>query len=211
MTRKAYQMKTLALLVTAIVAGSSYAGAGKAPPAPYALASVSFEVTGGGPQSGWSLRVDGTGTGMRVSHNPLLPEAERSQFKVDPSEVFELLQRCYREGVFDLNSAYGPPLKIRLREDGVVDTLVTVVADASWSSLRIRIDGYEKSISWLKGFGNPPPVIEELEQRIEALEAEASGSGGSSNHRLDPPHSGVTALAQGRKRRATGRAGQAER
>ena len=31
------------------------------------------------------------------------------------------------------------------------------------------------------------------------------------NHRLDPPHSGVTALAQNRKRRATGRAGQAER
>ena len=31
------------------------------------------------------------------------------------------------------------------------------------------------------------------------------------NHRLDPPHSGVTALAQSRKRRATGRAGQAER
>ena len=31
------------------------------------------------------------------------------------------------------------------------------------------------------------------------------------NHRLDAPHSGVTALAQGRKRRATGRAGQAER
>ncbi len=31
------------------------------------------------------------------------------------------------------------------------------------------------------------------------------------NHRLDPAHSGVTALAQGRTRRATGRAGQAER
>ena len=37
------------------------------------------------------------------------------------------------------------------------------------------------------------------------------GKGASSNHRLDPPHSGVTALAQSRKRRATGRAGQAER
>ena len=31
------------------------------------------------------------------------------------------------------------------------------------------------------------------------------------NHRLDAPHSGVTALAQGRKRRATGRARQAYR
>jgi hypothetical protein len=35
--------------------------------------------------------------------------------------------------------------------------------------------------------------------------------GPSPNHRLDPAPSGVTALAQGRKRRATGRAGQAER
>jgi len=32
-----------------------------------------------------------------------------------------------------------------------------------------------------------------------------------SNQRLDAAHSGVTALAQSRKRRATGRAGQAER
>ncbi len=31
------------------------------------------------------------------------------------------------------------------------------------------------------------------------------------NHRLDAPHSGVTPLAQGRKRRATGRARQAQR
>ena len=31
------------------------------------------------------------------------------------------------------------------------------------------------------------------------------------NHRLDAAHSGVTALAQSRKRRATGRARQAER
>ena len=31
------------------------------------------------------------------------------------------------------------------------------------------------------------------------------------NPRLDAPHSGVTARAQGGKRRATGRAGQAER
>ena len=35
--------------------------------------------------------------------------------------------------------------------------------------------------------------------------------GRASNPRLDPPHSGVTALAQGGKRRATGRAGQAQR
>ena len=35
--------------------------------------------------------------------------------------------------------------------------------------------------------------------------------GPTSNYRLDPSHSGVTALAQGRKRRATGRARQAER
>ena len=34
---------------------------------------------------------------------------------------------------------------------------------------------------------------------------------GLANHRLDPPLCGVTALAQSRKRRATGRAGQAER
>ena len=35
--------------------------------------------------------------------------------------------------------------------------------------------------------------------------------GWSPNHRLDAAHSGVTALAQGRKRRATGRACQAQR
>ena len=35
--------------------------------------------------------------------------------------------------------------------------------------------------------------------------------GGRSNQRLDAAHSGVTALAQGRKRRATGRARQAQR
>jgi hypothetical protein len=116
--------------------------------------------------------------------------------------------------VFDLHTTYGPPHQIRLRPDGAVDTLVTVAADAAWTSLYIRIGGYEKVISWLKGLGNPPPIIEELERRIEALVVQApveDRPGGSSNHRLDPPHSGVTALAQSRKRRATGRAGQAER
>jgi len=39
----------------------------------------------------------------------------------------------------------------------------------------------------------------------------AANRGLNPNHRLDPPHLGVTALAQSRKRRATGRAGQAGR
>jgi hypothetical protein len=38
-----------------------------------------------------------------------------------------------------------------------------------------------------------------------------SRGGTAANQRLDAPHSGVTALAQSRKRRATGRARQAQR
>ena len=42
-------------------------------------------------------------------------------------------------------------------------------------------------------------------------EVAESSQGQLPNRRLDATHSGVTALAQGRKRRATGRARQAER
>ena len=210
MTRKKSQRRSLALLLTLASASGSDALGVEAPPATYPLASVSFELSGGGAQSGWSIRVEGSGKGVRESYNPYLVAPERSQFTVDPSRVFELLQRCYREGVFDLHTTYGPPNQIRLRPDGAVDTLGTAAEDAAWTSLRIRIDRYEKVISWLKGLGNPPPIIEELERRIEALVAQApieDRPGGSSNQRLDAPHSGVTALAQGRKHRATGRAG----
>src|SRR5262245_9392330 len=165
---------TMAAIGIVIFGGSSLAAAGEptsvqsAPPASYLLTDVSFEwYEGGGFSGGRAIHIDGAGKGTIISHNGLAGSTT-STFKVDPMEVFRLLELCYRHDVFALNDRYGPPNTVRLNPDGRVETLGHGVADAVWMRVTIRIGGYEKSIGWMKGLGVPPPVLDELEHRIEA-------------------------------------------
>ena len=117
-----------------------------------------------------------------------LKDDTTSPFTVDSAEVFQLLQLCYRDGFFELQSNYGPVNEVRLRADGMVETLTTVVADATGTQVAVRIRGYKKSVSYLKGHGNPPPVVAELERRLNELatigkRAHARG-GRSSNYSM---------------------------
>jgi hypothetical protein len=134
-------------------------------PGTYALADVSVEFSEGGPHGQTSVRIDGNGSGA-VTSTSMLRQQPTEPFTVDLAAVFELLQQCYRGRFFDLQSSYGPPSKVRLGPNGRVDTLETIVADASWSTITVRIGSYTKSVGYMKGVGDLPPVLTDLERRI---------------------------------------------
>lgn len=160
-------------LSIAFALGAGMALAGTVPdkphdqlPSEYSLADVSFEFSEGGAYGGMSVRIGGNGKGV-VTSSSQLREDTATNFEVVPATVFDLLQLCYRGGFFDLQPSYGPPNSVRLRSDGTVETLTTVVADAAWSRITVRIGQYAKSVGYLKGHGNPPPVVAEVETRIQ--------------------------------------------
>ena len=178
-------------------------------PERYALAEVSFEYAEGAGQEGTLVRVDGTGKGI-VRNFFALKEDEVSTFAISSQEVLKLLELCYRESFFDLKSLYGPPNHIRMGADGMIDTLTTVVSHAVRRSVTIRIGQYSKSVSYLPGHGNPPPVVTELARRIAQLRDTTKADthvGRSSNYPISPAPSGVTARAYRSTRLAAGRAG----
>jgi len=172
------------------------------PPSKYSLSEVSFELWEGGSQGSTSVRFDGTGRGT-VKTTWLMRGDTTETFGVEPAKVFELLQLCYREGFFALQSTYGPPPSIRLGADGTIESITTVVADASGTSLTVRLGSYTKSVGYLKGLVKPPSVVTELERRIDELRTTGSrsaGNGGrSSNYQIKPPVVPVTRLASARR------------
>lgn len=159
----------------ALVAAGTISASEQSPPAKhdilpttYRLADVEFEFAEGAARDNSSIRVDGSGHGV-VTGRSALTEETRSPFIVEPLEVFRLLQLCYRGGFFDLQPTYGEPEHVRLRSDGTVETLTTVVADAVGSRVSVRIGEFKRSVTYLKGHGFPPPVVIELEGRIREL------------------------------------------
>ena len=192
-----------------VLAAGSVPGKSDVLASSYALADVMFEFAEGDK----SIQIDGSGKGT-VFEKSALKNQSASPFRVQPVEVFQLLQLCYREQLFDLPTTYGPPNTVRLRPDGIVETSSTAVADAAWSSVTVTIGGYRKSVAYLKGHGNVPAVVVELERRIKELAMIGSRSdvrgGRSSNYALDLPVRPVTVLASART--APGRpAGQRDR
>jgi len=167
-------------------------------PSTYALVDVSIEFAEGGARGGRSLEISGKGTGQSRSSWELKAD-EVTTFSVAPAAVFELLQLCYREQFFDLQSSYGVPNHIRLRPDGTIDTLATVVSHSVPSRVLVRIGKFQKAVSYVKGHGHPPTVVAEVERRIEELAAAGmrtdQGGGRSSNYWLKPTAYRVTALA----------------
>jgi len=167
-------------------------------PSTYALADVEFELSEGGSRGGKSIHVNGSGSGSVVERWEV-KEDTKSAFSVNSGEVFQLLQLCYREGFFDLQSSYGPPNWVRLLPDGMVETMTTVVADATGPQVTVRIGGYKKSVGYLKGHGNPPPVVVELERRLNELATIGKRTdvrgGRSSNYGMNATVRPVTPLA----------------
>jgi hypothetical protein len=192
MTRKEHgKMRLATVLGIAILLGASGSTSLAAerldsdtPPGKYALSDVSIEVRESGNQESTSTRIEGAGRGT-VTTTWKLRDDTTSTFQVEPARVFQLLQLCYREGFFGLQSSYGPPPTLRLGADGTVETGSTIIADAGGTSVTVRIGGYMKSVGYLKGSSNPPPVVTELERQVNELRTTGSrtdGHGGRSSN-----------------------------
>jgi hypothetical protein len=134
-------------------------------PSTYALVDVSIEFAEGGARGGRSLEISGKGTGQSRSSWELKAD-EVTTFSVAPAAVFELLQLCYREQFFDLQSSYGVPNHIRLRPDGTIDTLATVVSH----SISLLREGdvpaeLQPDLQWIRGrlLKNEPKLLRGVE------------------------------------------------
>ena len=148
-----------------------------------------------------TIQVRGDGTG-KIFDGPYYRWAITS-FGVDPTAVCRLLQLADREGFFNLESSY--PARDRIA-DGVANGQVLKFVSVS-------VCDVFHPVSYLEGHDDLPQVLHELECGIKELSPTIqpqSHEGRSSNYPLSPSHSGVTALAQGSKRRA-GRARYHER
>jgi len=156
--------------ISAAVAGEPDKPAVGGPVGPYSLASVTFEYTeSGGSGTGPTITtVRGDGTGSRVSH-PGFDRVESNEFAVEPKQVFKLLDLCYRKGFFDLNDRYGPPNWPRLRPDGMIDVMGTIIADGGGRAVTVRVGNYSKSVGYAEPGGDPPIVVLELVRRIGEL------------------------------------------
>jgi hypothetical protein len=136
------------------------------PVGPYSLASVKIEYTEGGLYGSTTTTLSGDGTGMRVSDLGS-GRVERRTFSVEPQRVFELLDLCYRKRFFELRDhGYGPPNHLRLRPDGTIDVMATVIADGGGRSIRVTIGNYSKVASYSDPGGEPPAVLVELARRL---------------------------------------------
>ncbi len=139
------------------------------PPSSFSLADVSIEckrVGGWGGQT--TITISGSGRGVKTESGELR-DPESTSFVVDPKAVFDVLQLCYRENFFSFLESYAHPEFLRLGVAGKIDTLGTVVSDATGESVTVRIAGYSKSVSWLPGFGNPPGILSEVYKRAEDI------------------------------------------
>jgi hypothetical protein len=161
---------TLLTTVGGIVrADDSTPCAGSHPPSSFSLADVSIECkrTGGwGGQT--TITLSGGGTGVKTESGELR-DPQSTKFLVEPKELFDLLQLCYRENFFSFLESYAHPEFLRLGVAGKIDTLGTDVFDATSESVTVRIGGYSKSVSWLLGHGNPPGVLSEIYKRAENI------------------------------------------
>ncbi len=119
---------SLLLCARPSVASETDTPAEAGPIGPYSLASVTFEYTEGGPYGSTTTIVRGDGTGTRMSQGGLGREASQA-ITVEPKSVFELLELCYRKRFFELRNQIGPPNSPRLRPDGTIDVMATVIAD----------------------------------------------------------------------------------
>jgi hypothetical protein len=99
------------------------------------------------------------------------PAPEESQaFSVDPKSVFDLLDLCYRKRFFELRDhGYGPPNHLRLRSDGTVDVMGTIISDGGGRTIKVSIGNYSKAASYSDFSGDAPAVLVELARRIEGL------------------------------------------
>ncbi len=112
------------------------------------------------------VRVGGNGKGARINRASS-DRVTTAECAVDTNEVFQLLQLCYRNDFFDLREAYGPRNWPRLREDGTVELMGTVVSGGAGRTVAIEIGKYSKSVAYT--ILDPPPVVLELASRIEKL------------------------------------------
>jgi hypothetical protein len=142
---------------------------GSQPPGSYSLSDVSIECKRG---SSWgsqtTITLSGSGTGVKVESGELR-EPQSTALVIDPKEVFDLLQLCYRENFFSLLESYASPQFLRLGVGGRIDTLGTNISDATGQSVTVRIGKYSKSVGWLPGHGNPPAALSEIYKRVEEI------------------------------------------
>jgi len=139
------------------------------PIGPYSLADVTIEYTEGGPYGGTTTTIRGDGTGTRGSQLGFGRE-ERYTFSVEPKRVFELLDLCYRKRFFELRDhGYGPPNQLRLRPDGTIDVMATIIADGGWRTIKVTIGSYSKAASYGDPGDDAPAVLRELARRFREL------------------------------------------
>ncbi len=143
------------------------------PPSEYKLSDVVFEYrTSAGswfPAEGTLVRVGGDGKGFRRT-TFTLAEPEVQTFDVEPKKIFDVLDRCYQQGFFDLRPMHSGQERVRLEPDGKVHLLVTVAADAAGGrSVTLRIGAYEKRVGFMSAAGPIPTILDHLASEIESM------------------------------------------
>lgn len=138
-------------------------------PSEYSLSDVVFEFRTISPRNdGTLIRIAGSGKGSRVDYVPLGHD-HTSEFAVNPQEVFQLLELCYRGHFFELNASYDRPnLFVRRGPKGTVETYTMVVSGYAGESVTLRIGAYSKSVGY-EPEGDPPPLVPGLARRIHEL------------------------------------------
>jgi hypothetical protein len=139
-------------------------------PESYKLSDVTIEYS----KVGWfgyrnTLSLCGDGRGFhREAEFKVKPTFER--LRVPPSDVLKVLQLCYESYFFEYRPSFEGTESVWLDSTGIIGPTARFVSDAGCWILKVRIQQYEKRVTFLRQSpGSPPVELLAIADTVEAI------------------------------------------